>query len=177
VALARCVHTCAAMGYLMLRDRCRRLVVLAVAALTVSVVGCTSGTTESNPGTPSTDPLNLAGTWTGSASDSSGGGTMTWTLQQNGGSLSGTVTANATDPGGLPVTGRGTVTGAVSGSAFTFALTIPNGGFDGAFTACTTSTSGTGTATSITLTGTYSGTTTCNANQTIATGQFTLNKQ
>jgi len=161
----------------MLRDRFCRFPALVVLALTVLIGACTSGTTESSPGAPTTDPLNLAGTWNGAASDTTGAGTMTWSIQQNGASLTGTVTATATDPNGQTVIGRGTLTGAVSGSAFTFAATVPPGGFDGSYAGCTTSFSGSGTATSSTLIGTYTGNSTCNVNQTIATGNFTLNKQ
>jgi hypothetical protein len=161
----------------MLRDRSCRVPALVVLALTFLIGACTSGTTESSPGAPSSDALNLAGSWSGAASDTTGAGTMTWVLQQNGGSLSGTVTATASDPTGQTVTGHGTLTGAVSGSAFTFAATVPPGGFDGSYASCTTSISGTGTATASALTGTYSGSSTCNVNQTIATGTFTLNKQ
>ena len=157
-------------------DRLRLPFLCACLVVTLALTGCTSGTTASSPTPPADTSTNFGGTWTGSASDSSGSGTMSWTLTQSGGTVTGNVTATAT-ANGQTVTGRGTLNGSVAGSTLTFALTIPNGGFDGAFSGCNSSMSGTATLSGSTLSGTYSGSSTCNSNPTIASGQFTLNKQ
>src|SRR4051794_16863668 len=99
-------------------DRVRRLLLLpASLCVALSLTGCTSGTTAASPAVPDT-VSSVNGTWTGSASDSSGAGTLTLSLTQSGASVSGTVTATAS-ANGQPVTGRGTVTGSVSGTTFT----------------------------------------------------------
>jgi hypothetical protein len=136
-----------------------------------AAAACGGGSTPTEP----SSPANVNGTWTGSATDSSGPGTMTWRITQSGASFSGslTITDNSTN-----VTGRGTVSGSVSGSSLQFSLSVPAGGFDAPYTSCSSTVSGSGTSSSTSITGTYSGSSTgaCSTG-TIASGQLTLNKQ
>jgi hypothetical protein len=148
----------------------------AIRALTLSVsvasLACSgsSGTAPTPPGsTPST---NVTGTWTGSASDSSGPGQMTWQITQSGSSFSGNVSMIDTS---TKVAGRGTVSGTVSGSAIQFSLAVPAGGFDTPYAACTADVSGNGSASSTSITGGYSGSSSCGG--AVVSGQLTLNKQ
>lgn len=124
------------------------------------------------PAPPATDPVNLTATWSGTASDSSGPGQVTWQITQSGTSFSGTLvmTDAATGYGG-----RGAVSGTMTGSSIRFSMSVPAGGFDGPHGACTANVSGDGQATSSSITGTYSGSNSCSG--TIASGQLTLNKQ
>ena len=150
----------------------RGLSILAIAALVLTVAGgaCSKGGGSSTPTEPS--PANVAGTWSGSASDSSGPGTMTWQLTQSGSSFSGSLTMTDTT---TSVTGRGTVSGTLSGSSLQFSLSVPAGGFDNPYASCSATVSGSGTASASSITGSYSGSSTCTG--TISAGQLTLNKQ
>lgn len=143
----------------------------AIAALVLGMVGAAcKGGSSSTPTAPS--PANITGTWSGSASDSSGPGTMTWQLTQSASSFSGilTMTDSSTN-----VTGRGTVSGTVSGPSLQFSLSVPAGGFDSPYASCASTVSGSGSASSTSITGTYNGSSTCTG--TIGSGQLTLNKQ
>ena len=118
---------------------------------------------------PPSEPLNLTGTWSGTASDSSGPGRMTWHLTQNGSAVSGTV--NATTPGGT-VAFNGTISGIVTSSTLTFTITIPAGGIP-VLPQCTASISGATTnIIGTSMSGTYSGTNSCTSPFT--GGIFTL---
>ena len=128
--------------------------------------------TQPSPTQPSGNPANLAGMWSGSASDSSGPGQLTWQLTQTGTSLTGTLVITDTGTG---YSGRGTVSGTLSGSSIGFSMSVPSGGFDGPYASCTASLSGDGQATSSSIMGTYSGSNSCSG--AIASGQLTLNKQ
>jgi hypothetical protein len=141
----------------------------AVGLALCGVVAC-SGDSGS---TPSPDPsLNLTGTWSGTASDSSGSGQMTWQLTQSNSTVSGTATIDANGTGG-----RGSVTGTLSGSSLQFTLTFPAGSFDAPYAACATTVSGTSNASATVLSGTYTGSSTGSSEcRAIGTGQFTLNK-
>lgn len=111
------------------------------------------GCGKSGPTSPSSPTANgLSGRWTGIGSDSSGAGTLTLVLQQQGDSVTGTVSA-----GGSQGTSGGTFQGTVNGStlAFTIGLAAPtNGG-------CATSVSGNGTISTTQIQGTYAGSSTC----------------
>jgi hypothetical protein len=143
---------------------------LAVIILAIAVSSCGGG--SSSPSAPSTTPANVNGAWTGSASDSSGPGTMTWQITQSGTSFSGNLTMSDS---ATNVTGRGSVSGTVSGSTIQFSISVPAGGFDSPYASCSSSVSGSGTVASTSITGTYSGSNTCTG--TIGSGQLTLNKQ
>ena len=146
----------------------RALAFTAALGLAVVVTAC-SKNEATGPSDP--PPASAAGNWSGSASDQSGAGTMTWVLTQNGSAVSGSMTM--TDQGS-GVTGRGSVSGTVTGSTLQFTLTVPAGGFDAPFSACTTNVNGSASVSATALSGTYTGSSSC---QAIATGQFTLNKQ
>ena len=147
---------------------------LAALALTLTAAACSS---EGNPEvptdpSPSPTPVNVSGTWSGSATDSSGGGVMSWQLTQADAAISGTATIIDTATG---VSGRGSVSGTASGSAIRFSIAIPAGGFDSPFASCSATISGDAQASRSSLTGTYTGSNSCAGS--IGSGSFTLNKQ
>jgi hypothetical protein len=113
----------------------------------------------------------LSGTWTGSASDSSGSGVLSWQLSESGTSFSGSATISDTRTG---ITGRGSISGTVSGASITFSISIPAGGFDSPFGSCSANISGTGQASSSSITGIYSGSNSCSGD--LGSGQFTVTK-
>jgi hypothetical protein len=136
----------------------------------LAAMACGSSTTTSP--TSTTPAVNLTGTYSGNASDSSGPGRMTWVLTQSGTNVSGTMTG-ATPLGTVQF--RGNISGALSGTTLTFTISIPQGGVS-AFPNCTINFSGSAAGvTSTTISGTYSGTSTCTA--PFNNGQFTLTKQ
>lgn len=126
--------------------------------------------TAPSPTSPSA-PASVTGTWSGSASDSSGPGQMTWQITQSGSSFSGTMTMTDTSS---QATGRGTVTGSVSGGTIQFAISVLAGGFDNPYSACTADVSGSGTVAATSMTGTYAGSSSCSG--AISSGQLTLTK-
>lgn len=117
------------------------------------------------------DPINLSGSWTGTATDSSGPGTIAWQLTQSGSSFSGTLTITDTSSGAH---GRGSVSGTLSGTTVEFAVTIPAGGFDEPWGACTADLTGTAKAAASALSGTYTGSNSCTGS--VTSGQLTLDK-
>lgn len=132
--------------------------------------GSSASGSPAAPSSPSTS-VNLTGTWSGTASDSSGPGRMTWQLTQSGSAISGTFTM-ADDA--QSVSGSGTVSGTVSGAAIQFSLSVPAGGFDGKYAACSSTVSGSGSATGSSISGSYSGSSCGGA---ISSGQLALSKQ
>ncbi|HEY6212439.1 MAG TPA: hypothetical protein VIW45_09150 [Vicinamibacterales bacterium] len=136
-----------------------------------------SSTAPSSSGGGAT-PAAIAGTWTGTATDSTGPGTVTWTITQNGSAFTGTVTLADS---GTSAKGRGTVSGTINGSSISFTMTIPAGGFDPPFASCTANISGTALAIApsdgappTSIAATYSGSGSCSG--AINGGQFTLTK-
>lgn len=152
----------------------RGLRALAASALVSGMAcgGSHGSPTPTQPASPGSSPVNLTGTWSGSASDSSGPGQMTWQLTQTDSSLSGTVTIIDT---GTKLSGRGFVSGTISGSMMPFSISIPGGGFDSPYESCTASVAGDGQVSGSSITGTYSGSHSCTG--AITSGQLTLNKQ
>ncbi len=150
------------------RARLRFLLVLFGVGLIY--LGCSSA---SNPIPAPSEPavLNVAGTWTGSASDSSGPGSMTWIVSQSGTALTGTVTATDTTTN---LNGRGSLTGTVSSSSIHFTITVPAGGVDAPFADCTADISGDAQVSSASMTGTYSGVNSCMG--AITAGQIGLTR-
>ena len=128
--------------------------------------------TPTEPTQPTAPPVDVTGTWSGSAADSSGSGQMTWRLTQANSAINGTLVILDTDTG---VNGQGSVTGTVAGSSISFSIAIAAGGFDAPFATCTSSVSGTATVSSPTITGTYTGSNSCTG--PISAGQLTLSKQ
>ena len=125
-----------------------------------------------SPTGPSGTPVDLTGTWAGSATDSSGPGTMRWEVSQSGLSFRGTLLLADVATG---VSGRGAVSGTSSSQGVTFSAEVAAGGFDGAYGACSANVSGQATVSGASLTGTYSGTNSCSG--LISAGQFTLSRQ
>ena len=116
--------------------------------------------------------LSLNGTFSGSASDSSGPGQMTWKLTQEKATVRGTVTAKTR----LGMVGfKGTLYGTISSTTLNFAIIIPKGGISGLPT-CTSHILGTATGvTNTTIRGTYTGD--CSCTGSFRDGKFTLTKQ
>ena len=132
--------------------------------------GCGGG--GSSPTSPSTPALNLTGTFSGSASDSSGPGQLTWRLTQTGTSVAGSVSLVALPSG---ITGTGSVAGTLTGTTLTFTMTIPRGGIPARPT-CSVSAEGRATGvTKDTIPGTYSGSNSCSG--AFTGGEFTLRRQ
>jgi hypothetical protein len=141
-----------------------------VAAWSFACGGGSGGAAGGTMPPPST--LDVTGTWTGTASDPSGNGDMTWQLTQTGDSFSGNVTVTDSSSN---YSGRGTVSGGVLGTLIHFTVTIPAGGFDGPWASCTASVSGDGQLSSTEITSAYSGSNSCSGQ--IAVGQLTLTKK
>ncbi|MCA1563531.1 MAG: hypothetical protein LC753_06750 [Acidobacteria bacterium] len=156
--------------------RAAALVTIVVVALLG--IGCDdspTNPTRSISGSGTSTGLNLTGTWSGTASDSSGQLLLTWRLTQSATTVTGTVTATTTV--GAPLYTGGTLTGTTTASALTFTFTIPRGGIS-PLPNCSATFSGTAAAADITATGmsgTYSGSDTCGG--TYVSGRFTLIKQ
>jgi len=117
------------------------------------------------------EPINLSGSWSGTATDSSGPGTIAWQLTQSGSSFSGTLTMTDTSSGAH---GHGSVSGTLSTATVEFSITIPAGGFDEPWAACTADLTGTAKATASALSGTYTGSNSCTG--PVTSGQLTLDK-
>jgi hypothetical protein len=116
--------------------------------------------------------LSLNGTFSGSASDSSGPGQMTWKLTQEKATVRGTVTAKTQL--GL-VAFKGTLYGTISKNTLNFVITIPKGGISGLPT-CTSNVLGSTTdVTDTTINGTYTGD--CSCTGSFKDGKLTLTKQ
>jgi hypothetical protein len=130
--------------------------------------GC-KGTSSSAPAAPSAIVVNLAGSWRGTATDSSGPGTISLQITQSGTNLTGTASLSV-----ITATGRGTLTGTVSGSSIHLTIAIPAGGFDGPFGSCTASVTGDGAASPSSITLIYTGTNSCSG--PITKGELTLSK-
>jgi hypothetical protein len=141
----------------------------AAACLALMLAGACSGKESSAPVAPTVTSVNVAGSWRGTATDSSGDGSLTLQLTESGTNLSGTVTMSV-----ITVAGRGTVTGTVSGSTIHLTITIPAGGFDAPFSGCTATVSGDGQVTASSISATYTGTNSCSG--PVTKGQLTLTK-
>lgn len=135
-----------------------RLCALALLAfLSAGACACKSSSpTEASP--PAAPSVNLAGSWRGSALDSSGQGSLTAQLTQSGSNVSGTI---VTTVAGTSIAGRGTVAGTLTGSTIRMTIAIPAGGFDAPFGSCTASMTGDGEASASSIRVTYSGNNSC----------------
>jgi hypothetical protein len=147
--------------------RVTRLLFLPLLVLTLTAA-C-KGTSSSAPAAPSVTVVSLAGSWRGTATDSSGPGTVSMQVTQSGTNLTGTVSMSV-----ITATGRGTLTGTVSGSSIHLTIAIPAGGFDAPFASCTASVSGDGQASASSITVIYTGTNSCSG--PITKGELTLSK-
>jgi hypothetical protein len=146
---------------------------LVAIVLGVALSGCGGSKPSPSPSAPSPiSGVTLSGTYAGSASDSTGAGTMSWTASQSGSAVSGSVTAR-TSVGIVAFTGN--LTGALTGSSLTFSITIPADGISG-FPGCSATIDGTATGVSNTaIAGTYTGTNSCGGS--FSAGHFNLTKQ
>lgn len=135
----------------------------------VMVMTAACGGSPSQPSGPTQS--DVAGSWSGRVSDSSGPGLMTWQISQASASFSGSMTVvdDATQ-----ITGRGSISGTVSGSSVHFTIDVPAGGFDGAFGSCTAHVSGDAAASAASIAGTYSGENSCTGS--ISAGQISLSR-
>jgi hypothetical protein len=107
----------------------------------------------------SQETSSISGTWSGEGFDSSGPGSIRWTLRQSGGSFSGSVYALDYNTG---TEFNGSVSGTISGGSITFDMEIPKGGIsDPQFANCSVSVSGTGTVSNSSITLSYSGLNSC----------------
>ena len=141
---------------------------LACLPLTLLLAG---GACSKAPTSPSAAPLNLTGTWSGSAADSTGFGSLTWALTQTGSTFTGTA---AIDDRSVGITGRGTVNGSLVQGSVQFTLTVPAGGFDAPFETCSSTVSGEGLASATSLSAVYAGSSSCGG--TITSGQLSLRR-
>ena len=157
--------------------RTRRLMLFPLVGvlLLASASGCSGGNggpsslpTQPSPSVPGT----LTGTWSGSASDSSGPGQMSWQITQSDMSFSGTVTMTDSGTG---LRGQGSVSGTVSNGSIHFSISVPAGGFDSPYASCTAEVSGDAQASTFSITGTYSGSNSCA--DAITSGQLSLSRQ
>lgn len=137
--------------------------------LVLTVATACKGTSSTTPAAPTASVLNVAGSWRGTATDSSGPGTITLQITQSGTNLTGTATMSVTT-----ATGRGTLTGTLSTAAIHLTIAIPAGGFDGPFGSCTASVTGDGQASASSMTVIYTGTNSCSG--PITKGELALSK-
>lgn len=155
----------------------KRLAAMSVLSLFLAACGGSSSSTA--PGS------SLAGTWSGSASDSTtaalgnggmmgqgGMGTMTWQLAQNGSNVTGTVRFAGMASGMM----AGTISGTMSGQDMTFTMDMPAGSMMMGGT-CSAHSTGTAhmDAGAMTMTGNYSGTNSCAGS--FNNGQMTMTRR
>ena len=134
----------------------RTSVFVVFSLLTVSACGGSTSSPAAPTPAPTATGASLSGTWTGSASDTSGQENMTWTLGQSGNAMTGTMIISDT---GRSMMGTGSMQGTISGSTMTFHMAVPNGGFSGIMSSCSMSLDGQAQMSDDgrTMTGTYSG--------------------
>lgn len=142
----------------------------------LTLVACAALACDETPSSPrriggtSSSVLDVSGTWTGSASDSTRQMSMTWRLTQSDRNITGTFTA--VTPIGAPIYTAGAIAGTASATAVTFTITVPRGAVEGSPECAATFT---GTADDVrqdSMAGTYEGSDTCGG--TFAGGRFTL---
>jgi len=153
-----------------------------LAIVFVASFAAACGGSSSMPTSPSPHPvaMSVAGTWTGSPSDSSGAlgsgavmgqagmGAMTWQLTASGSTLTGSIGF-----AGMHGGSTGSFSGVMTDDAdFTFTLDMPMGSM--MTSGCTAHATGTAhyDGTTMMLTGTYGGSNTCYGSFT--NGQFTM---
>jgi hypothetical protein len=115
--------------------------------------------------------VNLTGTWSGPASDSSGPGRMIWQISQIGPSFSGALTMS---DGTTNVTGHGSVSGTLTGTVIHFSIAVPAGGFDHPYDFCSANVDGDAQTSAASIAATYAGMNSCTG--VIAAGALTLAK-
>ncbi len=118
------------------------IMVTALAVLGISCGGGSGPPDEASPpsGSPveSSQPVSLAGTWSGTGVDSNantgpnGGTIVTWTLAQTDAGVSGTVTTQSVDPINTTCTSchrnkTGTLSGTIAGTTLALTMSFPAG--------------------------------------------------
>ena len=157
--MIRFTSTMAPKGGLRIRQP---LMALAVVALTLAL-GCGDG---GDDGVEPSESLNITGTWTGPATDNSGPGTLTFVLNHQGTTVTGTSTAKD-DATGIVLSG--TITGSVTnGNTFRGHMATDFGG-------CQIDLDFTATVSGSSMSGSYSGTNGCTG--PVTNGSFQLTKQ
>jgi hypothetical protein len=131
-------------------------------------VGCAG----ESPSGPSGGGVDLTGRWSGTATDSSGPGSMIWQITANGATITGTITMSDAESG---IAGEGTLRGDLSGAGLDFTIDIPVGGFGDPYDECAAQVSGRAQAAPSSLSGTYTGVNSCTG--AIGSGQLTLSRQ
>ncbi len=114
--------------------------------------------------------IDLNGTWTGSATDSTGQFIVSLTITQTGANVTGTATLS--DQRNGSVIGTGNISGTLNGPTLTFTITTHSSSCTITLTGTTT---GIVTSNVNQMSGTYTGTNSCSG--PIANGLFTLAKQ
>lgn len=123
---------------------------LVLSVLSISSVACGGSTS------PSSMPINLAGTWSGLLGQS-GSGTalkMTWSASQDGSSVSGPATL-IKPAANIP--GTGILSGTLTGSQLSLTFAVPTGSVPG-FAACSITGSGSATVTNSAISGSLAAT-------------------
>lgn len=118
--------------------------------------------------------FDLTGAWSGPASDDSGPTTMTWTLTQSGGSITGSFLGVEPPPHRTQY--RGTVSGSLSGSSLTYTINVPKGSIVG-LPNCFVVIDGSAVASANAIVGTYTGDTGKDCIGAFANGILSLAKQ
>jgi len=121
----------------------------------LSFVGCGGGDGDTAGGGNTSGSQDLAGTWSGTMSDSQGPNTITWTASQTGSRISGNVVFV-----GQAGSGTGTMSGDINGTTLSFSINVPVGSAPYPYNRSDMTMSGTATVSGSTMVGTYSGYTT-----------------
>jgi hypothetical protein len=133
------------------------------------IAACSGGGGTTSGGATEPAAVNLSGTFSGPASDSSASGQMTLKLTQTGSAVNGSMGATLTNG----CTMSGNVSGTLSGTNLSFNAVVPQGGVS-CQPGCSINFTGTATATNTSITGTYGGTNSCFG--PFSGGKFALTK-
>jgi hypothetical protein len=150
--------------------RCRTLVAGIGLALTTASCSVESTTTG-----PTSNVINLAGTWAGDLAVQGTTARMTWTLTQSGSSVSGPVLVML--PNGIVLL-NGALSGTINGNSLTYTINVASGGIPSQ-PGCTGQLGGGATAaigTPSTLAGNYNVTSSSCTVPLASTGTFTLTR-
>lgn len=151
-----------------------RLLLPVILISTTALSGCSGGTSNNSPTSPST--INLTGAWSGDFMVQDSTARMTWTLTQVNGSNTVAGPVVLVLPSGTVLL-NGALAGTLSGSTLTFIITVVAGGIPSQ-PSCTGQL-GTSAVAAIATTSTLSGTLTVVASSCsspVQTGPFTLTK-
>jgi hypothetical protein len=141
-----------------------------IAVYTVLLISCGPGSGQPEQAAApaeSSQPVAVAGQWSGTAMDSQGAMVVTWTLNQTDANVSGTVSTTAVDPndGSCNSCHRnktGTFSGTINGNTLTLTMFFPSGTAGDPTPICTATLTGSGSnASPQTFTAVYSGSDSC----------------